>query len=151
MILTLPTRLKDKLPAGFAYPLWPSLITEALRETPQLDNAELVFKLRDELRESRWSERVLGGGIATLLKADYHVNHSPYFPGWKITVFAVPSNYLTSARDYLRDEGLAKFAKLIDHHGANPNYSMSERMQFELEAGIPVEAPKAAFQQAINY
>ncbi|MGB1109487.1 MAG: hypothetical protein ACPG4N_03980 [Gammaproteobacteria bacterium] len=136
MLLTLPVRLKEDLPEGFDYPIWPSVMTEALRDAPQLEDAELVFRLRDKRRASEWQHRIDNGGDITLLQAEYRPHHSPYFPKWKITINAVPSAHLPKVRAFLRNGGLAEFAQRLSAHETAPNYSVVEKEEYPLGGKI---------------
>lgn len=139
MALIIPTRRREELPDGFDYPLWPSVITEAMRGTPQFEDMELVFHWRDEFWQSHWAERALSGGVVTLLEAEYLVDHSPYFPAWKIIVNSVPSEYLKPVREYLLEEGLEKFTASVAEQDAGPRDSVHIHETYELKTGTLIE------------
>ncbi|MGB1109488.1 MAG: hypothetical protein ACPG4N_03985 [Gammaproteobacteria bacterium] len=139
MALIIPTRHRDELPDGFDYPLWPSVITEAMRGKPQFEDMELVFHWRDEFWQSRWAERVLNGGVVTLLEAEYLVGHSPYFPAWKITINSVPHEFINVVREYLLNEGLEQFADSVAKHEAAPEHDVHVHETFELKSARPIE------------
>lgn len=132
MPLVIPTRLRERLPEDFAYPLWPSRITELLKETPQAEDAELVFRWRDEFWESHWRARILQHGTVTLLRADYTPDWSPYFPKWKISVFSIPKEYITPAQEILFGGGMQSLAEKLKQHGLTPDYPVREKIQMNL-------------------
>ncbi len=128
MNLVIPTRLREKLPEDFAYPLWPSKITEYLEHTPQRNDAELVFRWRDEFWESHWRQRILQKGTVTLVAAKYTTQWSPYFPKWKIEVYSVPREYLTAAQEILFGGALEDLARRLTAHGAVPDHDVKEKV-----------------------
>jgi len=132
MKLVIPTRLRDKLPDDFAYPLWPTKVTELLEGTPQRHDAELVFHLRDEFWESHWRQRILQHGVVKLASAEYTPNWSPYFPKWKINIYSVPKEYLTAAQEILFGGEMAKLAKKLRSLGLTPDHDVKESIRMNL-------------------
>jgi len=132
MNLVIPTRQREKLPDDFAYTLWPTKITELLQDTPQRDDAELVFHWRDEFWESHWRKRILQKGIIKLVSAQYTTNWSPYFPKWKINIFSVPKEYLTAAQEILLDGGMEQLAEKLKSHGVTPDEPVNETISMNL-------------------
>ncbi len=132
MKLVIPTRLRDKLPDDFAYPLWPSRITEYLQNTPQRDDAELVFHWRDEFWESHWRQRILQHGTIKLVSAQYTTNWSPYFPKWKINIFSVPKEYLTAAQEILFGGELERLAARLRDYGLTPDHDIDDAITMNL-------------------
>lgn len=132
MKLVIPTRLREKLPEDFAYPLWPAKLTEFLRDTPQGDDAELVFHWRDEFWESHWRQRILQHGTVKLVSAEYTTNWSPYFPKWKINVFSVPKEYLTAAQEILFSGAMERLAEQLRQVGLTPMHAVNEVITMNL-------------------
>jgi hypothetical protein len=132
MKLVIPTRLREKLPDDFAYPIWPTKITEFLEDTPQRDDAELVFHWRDEFWESHWRKRILQHGVITLIKAEYTPDWSPYFPKWKINVYSVPKEYITPAQEILFDGGMDALAAVFRLEGLTPDHPVKEKITMDL-------------------
>jgi hypothetical protein len=130
--LVIPTRVKEKLPDDFAYTLWPSKVTELLADTPQRDDAELVFHWRDEFWESRWRKRILQRGIIKLVSAQYTPHWSPYFPKWKINIYSVPNEYLTAAQEILFDGGMQRLADRLVTLGLTPDRAVNEAVTMNL-------------------
>jgi len=133
MKLVIPTRLRDKLPDDFAYPLWPTKVTELLEGTPQRQDAELVFHLRDEFWESHWRRRILQHGVVKLVSAEYTPNWSPYFPKWKINIYSVPKEYVTAAQEILFGGEMEKLAQRLCVHGLTPDHAVKESIHMNLE------------------
>ena len=133
MKLVIPTRLRDKLPDDFAYPLWPTKVTELLEGTPQRHDAELVFHLRDEFWESHWRQRILQHGVVKLVSAEYTPNWSPYFPKWKINIYSVPKEYVTAAQEILFGGEMEKLAQRLCAHGLTPDHPIKESIRMNLE------------------
>lgn len=130
--LVIPTRLKEKLPDDFAYTLWPSKVTELLADTPQRDDAELVFHWRDEFWESHWRKRILQRGVIKLVSAQYTPHWSPYFPKWKINIYSVPNEYLTAAQEILFDGGMQRLADRLVVLGLTPERAANEAITMNL-------------------
>jgi hypothetical protein len=132
MSLVIPTRQREELPDDFAYTLWPSKITDLLQDTPQRDDAELVFHWRDEFWESHWRKRILQKGTIKLVSAQYTPNWSPYFPKWKINIFSVPKEYLTAAQEILLDSGMEQLAEKLRAYGLTPDEAVNEAITMNL-------------------
>lgn len=130
--IVIPTRIKEKLPPDFAYTLWPTKVTEFLEDTPQRDDAELVFHWRDEFWESHWRKRILQRGTVTLVSAQYTPHWSPYYPKWKINIFSVPNEYLTAAQEILFDGGMQDLASRLQRHGLTPPEAVTESITMNL-------------------
>ena len=130
--LVIPTRRREELPDDFAYTLWPSKVTELLKDTPQRDDAELVFHWRDEFWESHWRQRIQQHGTIKLVDAEYTPHWSPYFPKWKINIYSVPKEYLTAAQEILFDGGMAQLAARLRTHGLTPAETVHEAISMNL-------------------
>lgn len=132
MSLVIPTRLRDELPEGFAYPLWPGMVTKFLEDTPQRDDAELVFHWRDELWESHWRERIMRRQTLKLVSAEYTPHWSPYFPKWKINIYSVPKQYFREAQAILFKGGMVALAERLIEHGLTPEEKVQELIPMDL-------------------
>ncbi len=132
MKLVIPTRLREELPEGFAYPLWPTKITDLLENTPQRSDAELVFHWRDELWESHWRKRILQQDTMKVVEAEYTPHWSPDFPKWKINIFSVPKQYLSAAQKILLNGGMQELATKLKAHGLTPREGVSEVINIDL-------------------
>lgn len=132
MKLVIPTRHKEKLPDDFAYPLWPTRISELLEGTPQREDAELVFHWRDEFWESHWRMRILQHGTIKLLEAEYTTHWSPYYPKWKINIYSVPKEYLTPAQEILLGGAVEELALKLNTHGLTPQSDTREAITMNL-------------------
>ncbi len=130
--LVIPTRLRDRLPDDFAYPLWPTKVTEFLEDTPQRHDAELVFRWRDEFWESHWRQRIRQKGVITLVKAQYTPDWSPYFPKWKVDIYSVPKEYLTAAQEILFGGGMEALARKLREYGLTPDHPVKESIRMDL-------------------
>jgi len=132
MRLVIPTRRRERLPEDFSYTLWPAKVTELLQDTPQREDAELVFHWRDEFWESHWRRRIQQQGTVTLISAEYTPHWSPYFPKWKINVYSVPNEYLTAAQEILFGGAMAEFAERLKAHGLTPDGPVTETICMNL-------------------
>ena len=132
MRLVIPTRKREELPDEFAYPLWPERITRYLQDTPQREDAELVFQWRDEFWESHWRQRIEQHGTIKLISAIYTVNWSPYYPKWTIEVYSVPKEYLTAAQEILLDGAMEALAEKLIDHGLTPEVDTKESIKMNL-------------------
>jgi len=130
--LVIPTRRREELPEDFAYTLWPSKVTQLLEDTPQRDDAELVFHWRDEFWESHWRQRIRQHGTIKLVDAEYTPHWSPYFPKWKINIYSVPREYLTAAQEILFDGGMERLAQRLKRHGLTPADVVHEAISMNL-------------------
>ena len=120
MKLVIPTHLREKIPGDFAYPLWPTKISELLASTPQRGDSELVFRWRDEFRESRWRKRIEQRGTLSLFTAHYTPDYSPYFPKWRFTVYSVPRAYLSAAQELLLGDAFDELVSTLTETGLTP-------------------------------
>lgn len=132
MSLVIPTRQREELPDDFAYTLWPSRISDLLAETPQREDAELVFHWRDEFWASHWRERIRQKGVIKLLDVHYTPEYSPYFPKWKITIYSVPKEYLTAAQEILFGGALDGLVDKLKSIGDTPTYDVHEVIRMNL-------------------
>ena len=132
MNLVIPTRLRDELPEGFSYTLWPSKVTAFLADTPQRNDAEIVFHWRDEFWESHWRERILRRDTVKLVSAEYTPHWSPYFPKWKINIYSVPREYLQGAQEILFNGGMQALAERLKAHGLTPDHEVHEDVTMDL-------------------
>ena len=128
----IPTRLKQRLPDDFAYPLWPTKVSEFLEGTPQRADAELVFRWRDEFWESHWRQLIQQHGTITLVSAEYTTHWSPYFPKWKINIYSVPKEYLTAAQEVLFGGGMERLAQTLTALGPTPDHDVKEKITMNL-------------------
>jgi len=132
----IPTFHKEKLPAGFAYPLGAEAISAELGDLPMFQDAELWFRWRDEYWASRWRKRVASQGVVTLLKidSDYRADR------WRLMAYSVPAQYAVLARKHLREE-LGRLRRALAATSAEPR-GRHISVSFDLSAAEQAANPE---------
>jgi hypothetical protein len=97
------TRSKEKLPAGFSYPVGAEAISEALREVSFVDQLELCFTWKDMFWASLYREKLLAQGAIEVVDVGF-------FRGWTIRVASVPRSHAHVARELVIAKALPLLA-----------------------------------------
>lgn len=132
------TRHKEKLPAGYSYPIGAEALSNALHGLLEPSGISLLFSWRDEFWASKYQQKlVVGGDIRVLVVS--------FFEHWHISVNAVPSTDAKLARDLLSEfglpslrEALQRMSKDADFFRWCATYSLATKT---LELGTPPEPP----------
>lgn len=125
----IPTRHKEKLPKGFAYPLGAEAISIALQGVPQFGAIEITFSWRDEFWASKYNPRIKALGEIEVIAVNFDS-----WRQWNLRIHALPSEHTPVARELLTSLALpALKAKLMAagleprHFSWNAKYDLANR------------------------
>ncbi len=90
----IPTASREKLPAGFTYPLGAELISAALKDIAFLPEMQLDFSWRDIFWKAKYQAKLDSKGVIVVLEVKFSDR-------WRISICAVPSAYSAVARTQL--------------------------------------------------
>ena len=85
------TRLKEKLPKGFSYPVGAEMISTALEGIPHFQELSIRFSWKDRFWASKYNASVRAAGKLTMISVNF-------WREWVISVHAVPSQHRNSAQ-----------------------------------------------------
>jgi hypothetical protein len=111
----IPTRSKEKLPAGFSYPVGAEAISEALRGAPQFEEFVLQFAWRDNFWASQYQEKLAALGRISIVVVWY-------FQGWSIQVNSVPRAHAHVAKVLVLEQALPALVQALQSAAENPTY-----------------------------
>jgi hypothetical protein len=102
----IPTRLKEKLPVGFSYPVGAETLSVSLRDAPCFDQLELWFSWKDHYWASDYREKLQSQGSIVVID----VNH---YRGFSIWLHSVPRSHANLARELIRAQALPSLAQAL--------------------------------------
>ena len=105
-MLLIPTQLKEKLPAGFSYPVGAEAISAALRDVPFFDELELWFSWKDQFWASEYQEKLESRGPIAVIDARHNLS-------WTIRVNSVPRTHASVARELIQEQALPSLVKAL--------------------------------------
>ena len=111
----IPTRLKERLPAGFSYPVGAEAISASLHEVPCYCDLELQFSWKDSFWAARYQEKLAALGKISIIVLRY-------FRGWTIQVNAVPRSHAKAARDLVAEQALPALALVLSSAPEEPEH-----------------------------
>ena len=124
----LKTVRKDKVPKDHAYPVLNKNISEAFAGIPQYDSLSLCFVYRDVFWASEYNRKLKEQGSVLVFEVAYRKRnpvHSSsnsmiesgwYDESWKVTVVALPKEYVRTARPGLVANALPKARQWLIYH-----------------------------------
>jgi hypothetical protein len=116
----IPTKSKEKLPKGKAYPVGAEGITEILKDVPQIEELVLYFYIQDEYWASKYNKKIKEGGEIRVLETSLS---SPFYD-WRINICSVPSQYKSEVKRALISEALPRLnEKLKNYDKLNETFS----------------------------
>lgn len=124
----IPTKMKERLPKGFSYPLGAEMISKTIGELPQAEKASLRFVWKDEFWASKWRKRIAQRGTVALI----HASYAQRWDEWWIYVYAVPSDCSAEARDFLLGGALAGTGEALRRAASAPASYFDEKVLWPL-------------------
>jgi hypothetical protein len=100
----IPTKSKEKLPKGKAYPVGAEKITEILNDVPQIEELVLYFYIQDEYWLSKYNKKIKEGGEIRVLETSLN---APFYE-WRINICSVPSEHKAEVKRALISEVLPR-------------------------------------------
>ena len=111
------TKFKAKIPHSFSYPIGTELLTEALREVPQLEKLSVSFFFMPRTNKKSNTFSVLAGRYqnfdVTLGSPKEFIARGMYEEAWELMVHAVPRAQKSVVKQLLLEEGLQKLAEWL--------------------------------------
>jgi hypothetical protein len=124
------TRVKEKLPRGYSYPVGAEIISVGLSEVPQYEELQINFWMQDEYWASSYNRKIKEAGDIIVLEAQYF-SYS-WGSGWKIRINSVPSAFKKDASEKIISqvlpvlrERLLKAGINAEHFSFSASYSLA--------------------------
>jgi len=114
-MILIPTRYKEKLPAGFTYPLGAQAISATLQGVSYVSDLNLHFSWKDIFWASKYHAKIAAQG-------SIHVLNASYCQDWTIELCSVPSEYASVVRELTTLSALPALASALSCTSAKPHH-----------------------------
>src|SRR5690349_20148813 len=113
-MVLIPTRYKERLPAGYSYPVGAQALSTALEGVPCYADQALAFCWKDVFWASQYQARIASEGELVVLEAHY-------FYEWSLRVNSVPGALASDLREALIESALPELARTLSSTPREPD------------------------------